>query len=307
MQTLQHLVYWLQRSTTQPQTSNTGCGLPLCPRSKMPQEWWRRRSGVNLEGVYYCGRQCLETALIAQLARLHVVVPAVPPPNRIPLGLLMVARGWLTHEQVVRALAAQRSANSGQIGEWFERLGFATERQVTTALALQWGCPVATNLDSHPTPAAMIPLAILEAFQMIPIQFHSATNTMYIAFGQRVDHAALYAVEKILGCVTRPCVAGRRHVAEELTRMRQKPRPSEIEFGPMHDFAELGRVSVSYMVRLGADEARLGRVGDTIWLRLRSSKAQTDILFRLVSHDFINRKTAEMRLPELEGPRSASM
>jgi hypothetical protein len=58
----------------------------------------------------------------------------------------------------------------GKIGEWIEKLGFATEQEVTTALALQWGCPVASSFD----PSAMhspgsIPLPILEAFQMLPL------------------------------------------------------------------------------------------------------------------------------------------
>ena len=230
--------------------------------------------------MFYCQRQCVETALMAQLARLHALPPATPPSNRIPLGLLMVARGWLTHEQVATALAAQQRARSGQIGEWFEKLGFATEQQVTSALGLQWGCPVTLSLDAASLmPVGPIPLAILEAFQMVPLQFAPATNTIYIAFGQRVDHAALYAIEKLLDCRTQPCVAGRKFVADELLQMRQQPRPRELDFGSMHDFAEIGRVSVSYMLRLGADEARLGRVGDFIWLRLRVRKAFTDLLF----------------------------
>jgi hypothetical protein len=203
----------------------------------------------------------------------------------------MVARGWLTHEQVVTALAAQQLARSGQIGEWFEKLGFATEQQVTSALGLQWGCPVTSSLDSAAVAAlGRIPLGIMEAFQMLPLQFVPATNTIYVAFGQRVDHAALYAIEKLLDCRTQPCVAGRKVIADELIRMRQQPRPRELEFGPMHDFAEIGRVSVSYMLRLGTDEARLARVGPFIWLRLRVRIAYTDLLFRL-----------EAKVPDAQG------
>lgn len=291
---------WLDRWTKQLDHSKAGCGLALCSGPKSP---WARllqhRSGTFLQGVFYCQRQCLETALTAQLARLHALTPAAPPSNRIPLGLLMVARGWLTHEQVVKALAAQQTARSGQIGDWFERLGFATEQQVTSALALQWGCPVTSSLDSAALqPFDRIPLGILESFQMVPLQFVAATNTIYIAFGQRVDHAALYAIEKILDCRTRPCVAGRRNVAEELIRMRQQPRLRELEFGPMNDFAEIGRVSVSYMLRLGADDARLGRVGDFIWLRLRVRNSFTDVLFRLVVKRHTAKNLPDVGLPE---------
>jgi hypothetical protein len=219
---------------------------------------------------------------MAQLGRLRAL-PVAAPSNRIPLGLLMVARGWLTHEQVATALRAQSEAGTGQIGDWFERLGFATEQQVTSALGLQWGCPVTLAADAASVlPFAPIPLGILEAFQMMPLQYAAATNTLYIAFGQRVDHGALYAIENILDCRTQPCVAGRKAVANELSQMRQRWQPEgrELEFGLMRDFGEIKRVAVSYMLRLGTDEIRLTRVGEFIWLRLRVRKQFTDLLFR---------------------------
>jgi hypothetical protein len=49
----------------------------------------------------------------------------------------------------------------------------------------------------------------------------------------------------------------------------------------MHDCTEIGRVSASYMLRLGADDARLARVGNFIWLRLKVRASYTDLLFRL--------------------------
>ena len=53
------------------------------------------------------------------------------------------------------------------------------------------------------------------------------------------QHAALYAIEKILDCRTQPCVAGRKSIARQLDAMRQLPRPSDVEFGPMHNLSEI--------------------------------------------------------------------
>jgi CheY-like chemotaxis protein len=157
----------------------------------------------------------------------------------------------------------------GKIGEWIEKLGFASENEVTKALALQWGCPVATSFD----PAAShfpseIPLPILEAFQMLPLNYVASSNTLYLAFGERVDHAALYAIEKILDCRTLPCVAGRESIARHLEGMRQLSRPGDVEFGPMSDLAEMARIASSYTARLSPGQIRLSRVGRFIWLRL---------------------------------------
>ena len=197
------------------------------------------------------------------------MAPPPQPPNRIPLGLLMEARGKLTYVEVRAALEAQRRAHYGKIGEWIEKLGFATEQEVTTALALQWGCPVATSFDPSTirTPGD-IPLSILEAFQMLPFNYAASTNTLYLAFGERVDHAALYAIERILACRTQPCVAERKSIARQLESMRQLPRPSDVEFGPLNDLAEMARIASSYTARLSPEQVRLSRIGRFIWLRL---------------------------------------
>jgi hypothetical protein len=274
---------WSRNWAKHCQQNRPRCGLLSCSG---PQTLWqrlcRRHTGTFLQGVFYCRPQCFEMALTAQLSRLHLLAPASLPPNRIPLGLLMVARGKLTYNEVLAALEAQRRARYGKIGEWIEKLGFASERDVTSALALQWGCPVA----SSPDPAAIetasrIPLALLEAFHMFPLNYAPSTNTLYLAFGERVDHAALYAIEKILDCRTQPCVAPRKTIERHLEQLRQQTRPSDVEFGPMSDFAEMSRITSSYIARLSPDEVRLSRVGRFIWLRLKVGSSATNLLFRL--------------------------
>lgn len=255
-----------------PQPAGVACALATCTR---PRSLWQeikktcRRRGTFLQGDYYCQPHCLETALTLQLSTLRALAPTTQPPNRIPLGLLMVARGKLTYTEVQAALEAQRRARYGKIGEWIEKLGFASEHEVTKALALQWGCPVAASFD----PAGRyfpgeIPLPILEAFQMLPLNYVLSTNTLYLAFGERVDHAALYAVAKILNCRTLPCVAGRESIATQLEAMRQFSRPCDVEFGPMTDLSEMARIAASYTTRLSPGQVRLSRVGRFIWLRL---------------------------------------
>lgn len=247
------------------------CALNSCTRQhSLWQQITQRRHprGTLLQGVYYCHPLCLETALREQLSSLHGMAPSTQAANRIPLGLLMVARGKLTYVEVRAALEAQRRARYGKIGEWIEKLGFASEREVTKALALQWGCPVALSFDPSTSHfPSEIPLPILEAFQMIPLNYVASTKTLYLAFGERVDHAALFAIEKILDCRTLPCVAGRESVARQIDAMRQLSRPSDVEFGPIGDLSEMARIVSSYTARLSPRQVRLSRVGRFIWLR----------------------------------------
>lgn len=279
---------WIKRHHLE---SSPPCALVSCSGSRSLWQRLRHRQGTFLQGAFYCQPQCLETALISQLSHLRVMAPSPQPPNRIPLGLLMVARGKLTFAEVGAALEAQRRAHYGKIGEWIEKLGFATEQEVTTALALQWGCPVATSFDPSTIHSlGSIPFPILEAFQMLPLNHVASTNTLYLAFGERVDHGALYAIEKILACRTQPCVAGRKSIACQLDSMRQLPHPSDVEFGPMNDLTEMARIASSYTARLSPEAVRLSRIGRFIWLRLdvhaddtrsKPCPTATNVLFRL--------------------------
>ena len=103
---------------------------------------------------------------------------------------------------------------------------------------------------------------------MLPLNYAASTNTLYLAFGERVDHAALNAIEKILGCRTQPCVAGRKSIARQLEALRQLPRPGDVEFRSMNDLGEMARIASSYTTRLNPEAVRLSRIGRFIWLRL---------------------------------------
>ena len=125
---------------------------------------------------------------------------------------------------------------------------------------------------------------------MVPFSYAASTKTLNLACGIRMDHAALYAMEKILECRLQPCVAAAKSVRRRLEQMRQLARPSDVEF-VTSDLGEMGRISSSYIARLSPEDVRLSRVGGFIWLRLKTrsgatsagatSVGATNLLFRL--------------------------
>jgi len=276
-------IEWAHRNQTVAKRSV--CALRSCSGT-VPfwQRLLRRQTGVFLHEHFYCRVQCMETALMGQIMQLQARASSEQPANRIPLGLLMVARGKITHVEARAALEAQRRACYGTIGDWIEKLGFASEQDVTAALALQWGCPVASSFDHALVDSrGDIPLRILEAYQMVPFNYAASTNTLYLAFGARVDHGALYAIERILDCRTQACVASGKSVARELDYLRQFGRQSDVEF-VTGDLAEMARITSSYIARLSPLDIRLGRVGVFIWLRLKGRFCLTNLLFRMQPH-----------------------
>jgi hypothetical protein len=251
-----------------------------CPHTR---SLWHRVSGVRwavLEGSRYCLDRCLAAALSQALGRVRSVSQHAVTAHRVPLGLLLLARQQITVEQLRAALEAQRAAGHGRIGDWVQQLGFASEHQVTAALARQWSCPV---LGAH-FPAAsnkifpQIPLVLLESFAMVPVDYVEASKTLHVAFSDGIDYCLLYAIEQMTGCHTEPCLAVSSLVRARLESFSHRREDSEAVFERLED-ADLSRIVRSYCARLSAPEIRLASCGPYVWVRLmRPAHPPLDLL-----------------------------
>jgi hypothetical protein len=243
---------------------------------RKPWRYLRRPlRGVRLRGRWYCRPECLQRAVAEMLDRQNPPGPRhATAAHRVPLGLLLLSREQLTAEQLRTALELQRSTGTGKIGEWLQQLGFSTETQITSALARQWSCPVLTL-----TPAAKgavgvrsnftsIPMALLEASQMLPAEFTQASGTLLMAFSEAVDHSALYAIEQMLGCRTEACFVSPGVLGEGLRALLRVRKTADVVFDRTEDLAECARIIGSYSSKLEADEVRLIRCGEHFWIRL---------------------------------------
>jgi hypothetical protein len=277
------------------------CGEPDC---SLRRRLWRRfrwRHGtIRLHGSVYCAPYCFESAARQSFARLCATVVSAPPVrHRVPLGLLMISRGQLTNPQLRSALEAQRANGHRRLGHWLEELGFATEQQVTAALARQWACPVlAARANCAPGCTRLLPYRLLESSRMLPVQFVSATRTFHLAFCDGIDYVALYAIEQMLDCRTQPCLVTRSAVAQTLQHLEQERRPADMLFEGWRDPSDLARITCGYVLKLGAEEVRLVGCGSFIWARLSTGKDVANLLF----HRPRNVPTAET--PDFHVPSS---
>jgi Type II secretion system (T2SS), protein E, N-terminal domain len=231
-----------------------------------------RSGGVLLHGIRYCGAECLQRALVEALdksrpARQRELVAS----HRIPLGLILLSRQQLTAEQLRTALGAQRDAGCGRIGEWLQQLGFASELNITGALARQWSCPVLRNEAALGATdcCALIPLSLLEFFQMMPVAFAAASGTLLVGFSDRIDYTALYAVERILGYHTEPCLMSANILHERVRALARQRTGGDVFFDRVEDDAECARIVGSYAARISAKELRMARCGKYLWVRLK--------------------------------------
>jgi hypothetical protein len=244
---------------------------------------WLRRTGLDLQGRWYCSPQCVEKAVRQYFLRATVaVLPTPRTQHRVPLGLLMLSRGELDNRQLRSALEAQRSDGRGRIGQWLEKLGFVTEQQITTALGLQWACPVVPpplSVDGMDC-TGLLPYRLMQQFRMLPIYFSRASEVMYVAFSEGVDYTALYAIEQMLQCRTEACVAGSSAMSQALETIGRARRSGELLFEGWRTVEEMARTTCGCMLKMGARTIRTVACGTYVWVRLKSDDEQVDLLFR---------------------------
>jgi hypothetical protein len=122
---------------------------------------------------------------------------AAPHRHRVPLGLLMLAQGWISHPQLQKALAAQRANGTGRIGDWLmSECGLEVE-QIVRGLSMQWGCPVLTMEGFSPERMGLVmPKVFVEEFGLVPLRV-AGSRILYFGFADRLDASAAFAVEKM--------------------------------------------------------------------------------------------------------------
>ena len=258
------------------------CGDADCSSGRRLWRRFRWRHGtVRLHNSAYCAPSCFESAARQQFVRLcGIALPASPVRHRVPLGLLMISRGQLTNPQLRSALEAQRTGGRQRLGEWLEKLGFATEQQVTAALAQQWACPVLSPKAScDPHCLRLLPYPLLQAARILPVQFVTATRTFHLAFCDGIDYVALYAIEQMLDCRTQPCLATRSTVTQNLQPLEHQRRPGDMLFEGWLEPSDLARITCGYVLKLGAEAVRLVGCGSFIWARLSTGPDVANLLF----------------------------
>jgi hypothetical protein len=246
--------------------------LPTCANPRCNSGWlhlWRSREVPVFEGGWCCSEACtaaqVETAVRREMDARGSLRGGHR--HRIPLGLSMLEQGWLTREELRRALTAQRAAGGGRLGGWLVRQHAASEELVTRALGLQWACPV-LGMEFHNPEGltGLVPRLFLDAFGALPLRV-AAGKILYLGFEDRLDPALALAVERITGL----------RVEEGLVR--------ESTFRPAHAHMLEARFPQAELIEAGTEqalamaftraiersrpvEARLGRVHDCLWLRM---------------------------------------
>jgi hypothetical protein len=232
---------------------------------------WRSRATPIFEGGWCCSPECtraqVEMALRRELGSGTGMGAEHSYRHRIPLGLSMLEKGWITAADLRAALDRQRVQGHGRLGEWLMRAGVVDESLLARALGLQWSCPVLA-LDGHDgeAMALLMPRLIVEAMGVLPLRM-AGERMLYLGFEGRPDPIAVVAMEKMTSLrVEGGVVEGsgfRRAMSGAL-----KARFAPVELVEAASESALARALVRAMEKAEPAEARLVRMHDFLWLRM---------------------------------------
>jgi len=250
--------------------------LSTCANPRCGSGWlhlWRSRSRPIFEGGWSCSPSCtasrIETAARREMEGRGATagLASAPHRHRIPLGLVMLEQGWITSEQLRRAMEAQRAAGRGKLGDWLVSQQGVSETLVTRALSLQWNCPVlAADRHDPQQMAAVLPRLFVEAFDALPLRV-AAGSILYIGFEDRLDPVLTLAVERMHGLRVESGVVSGSAFQSAHGRLLNAAFP-KAELVGAESLTPLVRAFSRAVERVRPVESRLIRVHDCLWLRM---------------------------------------
>jgi hypothetical protein len=247
------------------------CGSAACKGHWTPP--WKSRLYPNFEGHWACSTRCLWSMVQMAVAREvgdgwrdHT---ALQHTHRIPLGLVMLAQGWITHPQLRKALDSQRASGAGRIGGWLVSECGVESDSVTRGLGVQWNCPVLTTERFSPEAMALaLPRMFIERYGILPLRV-AGSKILYAGFEDQLDASSAFAVGQMSGLRTECGVVGEAKF-REARKLLLECRFAEVTRREVPDQDMLVRTVARVIEQKQPLASRLVRLHQHYWLRIWS-------------------------------------
>ena len=256
------------------------CSLATC-RNTLLMRSVQSRVGINVGQAWYCSMDCFAAAARTMFTSLcGGTVLEMPHVPRRSIGLVLLAKGTLTDEQLRSALA-QSKLRGEELEETLIRLGLASERQLTAARAAQWGYPVLGQDRVGQPVQADVPSILLQTCTAAPLHYSVAAKRFLLGFVYRVEHSLLNALEQMTECRAEPCFITPTEYVEQMERLTAVPDCEEVVFENPQTPAQMAKTTAGFAVEIGAREARFAQCREYVWSRLAGKRRKIDVLFRV--------------------------
>jgi hypothetical protein len=115
---------------------------------------------------------------------------------------------------------------------------------------------------------------------MIPVHHIPTSQHLYVAFVDRINYSALYAVDKMLECHTEPCLAVQSQLVGALNELRSRCPLVEVLVDNISEPGEMAKAILAQLETLDASDVRVSGFDGFLWARLLSATGSTDLLFQ---------------------------
>jgi hypothetical protein len=240
----------------------------------------QNRTGMRVGDLWYCSVDCFAEAAFVEFSAIQKRrVIEMPHNPRLSIGLVLLSKGHLANDQLRLALD-----ESQQHGEELEftllRLGLTNERQLATARAAQWGCPVlGQELAAEPMEAD-IPVPLLRTCWAVPLRYSQTGKRLLIGFVFRVEHRLLLALEQVTGCKTEPCFITQTEFEEQMARLTVVPECKAVFHEGVQTPRQMANAVAAQAIEAGARKAIFAECRDYLWTRLIGGGQTVDVLFQ---------------------------
>jgi hypothetical protein len=234
-----------------------------------------RRRPPQYEGNIFCSDSCLWAHVESELSEKWQRVQ-LEKDRRIPrpkLGTILMNTARITRDQIEEAVRLQSQNGEGRIGEWLLRLGFVEERQITAALALQYGLPVINLKNSSASRDAlrMIPGIVAKHSSLIPVGFDDNQRMLRVAVTPPVNFNSQEAIRRMVrkGMVT---YVGDQSVIQQLLEQWYEPDDPDVSSVPTYsskdELIAIGNEIIAAAINQHAQDIQAELLHDFFWVRL---------------------------------------
>ncbi len=133
------------------------------------------------------------------------------------LGRILTKMGKVTRDQVQEALA-MHSKNRQPVGQLLVELGYVNQDDVNLALAAQAGMETIDldEFDIADDVIKMFPAETSQAYQVLPLQYESESNTLTVALKNADNFRAVDDLRLLMGYNVKPVVAPAAQVEKKI-------------------------------------------------------------------------------------------
>ncbi len=256
------------------------CGLKTCQNKLFLRSMPQSHIGVRFNQTWYCSVDCFVKAARSRFAALsEVPTMDVPHSPRMPIGSVMLAKGYLTREELQFALAQSRR-NGEELETTLIRLSAVDEWQLASARAMQWGYPVLGRDRVSHAVTADVPVSLMRTFSAAPLHYSTSAQRLVVGFVYRVEHSLLHALEHATGCRAEPCFITPTAFNYQMERMQCDETYREVVLQDSWTPEEMAKTVGRFALEVTAREASLSHCQGYLWMRLAGKRRTIDVLFR---------------------------